>query len=444
MTSVPRPALARFWWVAPLVLATLPVPGGSQTLSLLDAADSALATHPSVLAARARVDGADAGSDAARAWYLPSVVGSSSLTRFQEPMVVAPLHGFDPRFPPDFNRTLVQSQLGAEYTLFDGGARGSGVRNADAMRGAARAGERSTVEELLESVANAYVTVLSSRDVRAAADKQVAALDAERRRAGQRLQEGTAAQVEVLRAEAALQDARAQQSTAVAQVGLSERSLARLMGVDPAAVSGQPLADVAVGTIGTPADSVEDPRVVVARRTLDAARARLGQQRAGRLPTLKASGALLNFGSAAGDYTTEWQGGVKVSWPLFTGGARTAAIHKAEADVRVAEDQLEQTRLAVENALDGARTSLVEAQGRVEALQASVAQWQEVARIEALSLETGAGVQQDFLRAEARLFGAQAGYARARYDVVLAHIRMARTQGTLDRAWMNDALEIGR
>ena len=444
-TTGPRRALVaspRWPWRA------LPRPGSGQTLSLLDAADSALATHPSVLAARARVDGADAGSRRGRAAsYLPSVVGASSFARFQEPMVVAPLHGFDPRFPPDFNRTLVQSQLGVEYTLFDGGARGSGLEGADghARRGRGRRA-RPPSEDLLEAVATAYLAVLAARDVREAADRQVAALDAEHGRAGQRLQEGTAAQVEVLRAQAALQDARAQQSTATARVGLAERSLARLMGVDPARVSGRPLADVSVGTAAAPAaDSIEDPRIEAARRALDAARARLGQERAGRLPSLKASGAVLNFGSAAGDYTTEWQGGVKLSWPLFTGGARTAAIRKAEADAagrpgparpdRAGRGRRRWTR---------PRTALVEATGRAEALEASVAQWQEVARIEALSLETGSGVQEDFLRAEASLYGAQAGYARARYDVVLAHMRMARAQGDLDRTWMNEALEIGR
>jgi outer membrane protein len=189
---------------------------------------------------------------------------------------------------------------------------------------------------------------------------------------------------------------------------------------------------------------VEDPRIVAASRALDAARARLGAQRATWLPSLQASGALANYGSAAGNYATEWQGGLRISWPIFTGGARSAGVRKAEAAVHIAEEDLAQTRLAVAGQLDAARTSLVEARGRAEALQASVAQWQEVARIEDLSLQTGAGVQEDFLRAEASLYRAQAGYAAARYDVVLAHVRMARAQGILDRAWMNAALEIGR
>ncbi|MCG6988912.1 MAG: TolC family protein, partial [Gemmatimonadetes bacterium] len=173
MAFDPRPTPGRRWWLAALALATLPFPARSQTLSLLEAADSALATHPSVLAARARVDEADAGRSAARASYLPDIVGTSSLARFEKPMVVAPLHGFDPRNPPAFDRTLVQSQIGASWTLFDGGARRAGVKGADAVRDAARAGERSSVEDLLESVAGAYVAVLSTREVRAAADRQV-------------------------------------------------------------------------------------------------------------------------------------------------------------------------------------------------------------------------------------------------------------------------------
>lgn len=444
MAFDPRPTPGRRWWLAALALATLPFPARSQTLSLLEAADSALATHPSVLAARARVDEADAGRSAARASYLPDIVGTSSLARFEKPMVVAPLHGFDPRNPPAFDRTLVQSQIGASWTLFDGGARRAGVKGADAVRDAARAGERSSVEDLLESVAGAYVAVLSTREVRAAADRQVAALRGEREHAGQRLREGTAAQVDVLRAQAALQDALAQQSTAVARVGLAERSLARLMGVDTSRVSGRPLADVSVRAGTAAADSTVDPRIVAARRTLDAARAHLRAQRATWLPSVKASGALMSFGSGAGGYTHEWQGGVQLSWPLFTGGARAASVRRAEADVRVAQEDLDQTRLAVAGALDAARTSLVEATGRAQALQASVTQWQEVARIEELSLQTGAGVQDDFLRAEAALYRAQAGYAGARYDVVMAHIRMARARGILDQAWMNTALEIAR
>ena len=102
------------------------------------------------------------------------------------------------------------------------------------------------------------------------------------------------------------------------------------------------------------------------------------------------------------------------------------------------------TRLQVDNMADAAEAARLEAVARTEALDASVAQWEEVARIEGLSLQEGAGVQSDLLRAEAGLFQARAGSARARHDAILATVRLARSQGALDQAWLDMALEAAR
>lgn len=422
-------------------LGASPGPARAQTLTLQAAADSALASHPSVGAARARVDAADAGRAAARASLFPSLAANGSLSRFQEPMVVAPLHGFDPTDPPTFDRTLVQGQLGLDYTLWDGGARGARIRGAEAAEGIESARLEATAMDLLGDVVTAYTGVLGARELQTAAARLVEALEAEHDRASQRLREGTAARVEVMRAEAALQDAHAQQATADARAGLAERSLARLMGVAPGSVRGREVADVAPRA-DTDTTSATDPRIEAAQRAVDAAQARVDVERAGRLPRLSAAGGLQNYGSGAGDYVTEWQAGVKVSWPLFTGGARSAAIRTAEADLRGAQEELRSTKLAVAGALDAANASVAESRARRVALEASVAQWAEVARIEALSLETGAGVQQDYMKAEASLFQARAGRARARYDEILALVGRARALGRLDRTWIDDALEI--
>jgi len=151
---------------------------------------------------------------------------------------------------------------------------------------------------------------------------------------------------------------------------------------------------------------------------------------------------LLDFGTLDGGHVAEWQAGIKVSWPIFTGGARSASIQRAEADRRAAENQLRLTQLQVDNASDMAQASLVESVSRADALEAAVSQWEEVARIEALRVQEGAGVQADLLRAEAGLFRARAGFAQARYDAVLARVRLARAKGTLNTTWMDTALEM--
>jgi outer membrane protein len=290
----------------------------------------------------------------------------------------------------------------------------------------------------------AYTAVLGYREVRVATEALVDALSSELDRAQQRLREGAAPRVEVLRAEAALMDARAQAATADAQVGVAERNLARLVGADPSSMAGRPLAGLIPGEAVLETTVDENPRLRAAARALDAARARTAQERAGRLPSLKATGGLLNYGSGQGDYVTEWNAGLKISWPFFTGGARTAAIRRAEADLRVAEEDLAQVRLSVAADLDGAEAAWQEALVRNEALTASVTQWEEVTRVEALSLANGAGLQQDFLRAQAALFQARAGNARARFDMILALVGRARAQGVLDRGWMATALETAR
>ncbi|NIP83666.1 MAG: hypothetical protein GWM90_32325, partial [Gemmatimonadetes bacterium] len=78
-----------------------------------------------------------------------------------------------------------------------------------------------------------------------------------------------------------------------------------------------------------------------------------------------------------------------------------------------------------------ALAGVTEADARAEALEAAVAQWTEVARIEALALEAGSGVQSDLLRAQASLFQAAAGLARARSDAAGARVAFARARGIL-------------
>ena len=106
-------------------------------LRLGEVLESALATHPTVAGAEARLSASEAGVGEARAAWLPTVSASAVATRHQEPMVVAPLHGFDIRTPPSFDETLYQASASADFTLFDGGARGARVRVAESLEASA-------------------------------------------------------------------------------------------------------------------------------------------------------------------------------------------------------------------------------------------------------------------------------------------------------------------
>jgi outer membrane protein len=334
----------------------------------------------------------------------------------------------------------VQGQLAAQYTLFDG-ARSPRIRGADVALEASELTLEDTRMSVLEETAAAYLEVLAARAVLAAAAAQSEALEAEHARAGQQLAAGTVAELEVLRAAAVLQEARAEESSARARVGVAERALARWMGVEVASLAGRPLSDVAPRAATPRGDALAGSLVEQATRSVAAAEARLAEERGGRLPTVQAGAGLLDFGTASGRHVTEWQAGVQVSWPLFTGGARSSSVRRAAAEVAAAESTLEATRLLASEAADAAATAAVDAESRADALALAVTQWEEVARIEALALDAGSGVQRDLLLAQAGLFQARAGHARARYEAILARVRLARLEGVLDRTWMTEALE---
>jgi len=429
-----------------LFVASLPFPaaGHAQSLTLGDAVESALGSHPSVTAASARVGAASGAGDVARAARLPGAAIDATLTRFQEPMVVAPFHSLDFSDPPTFDRTLAQGRLSVAYTLFDGGERSSRIRGADHMYEATRYGQSSTEMSVIDETATAYVGVLSTQAVLDASVAQVEALQDEADRAQRRFDAGTSAELEVLRAQATLQEARAQLASAEARMSLSVRALARVMGVDATSIAPEGMADVTVAPATRRAVTSQSPIVMQADRAASAAQTRVSTARAGRLPTIQAGAGLLDFGTLGGGHIVEWQAGVQVSWPLFTGGARSASVRQAEAELSAARSDLDAARLQVAQAVDVAETSVIEADARAEALSLAVVQWEEVARIEALALEAGSGVQGDLLRAQAGLFQARAGYIRARYDTVLSRVRLARAEGTLDRSWMDEALEVSR
>jgi outer membrane protein TolC len=95
----------------------------------------------------------------------------------------------------------------------------------------------------------------------------------------------------------------------------------------------------------------------------------------------------------------------------------------------------------VAEGVDRALTALRAARARVTALAAAVTQSEEVTRIERLALDAGAGVQSDYLTAEAALFRARAALTDATATEVLARVELARVTGELTMDWVGAQLE---
>jgi outer membrane protein TolC len=183
------------------------------------------------------------------------------------------------------------------------------------------------------------------------------------------------------------------------------------------------------------------PEVAAAQSAVRAAEADQSAASADWFPRLYVAGGLRTYGGANVDFTTEWQAALGLEYPIFTGFARSHRVEEASQAVVAAREDLRTTELAISDRADRALEAVRGAAASAEALSTAERHLVEVVRIERLSLDEGAGVQTDYLRAEAELAETRAARARAINLHVAARAELARARGTLTLDWVRDNLE---
>jgi len=447
--------------IAPALLLAVAIqaPAPSQGPTLDAAVRRALAQFPSVAAARAARDRATADIRTSRSQQLPRLALEGSATRFELPMLAFPLHGIPtatapaPGGPLVFDHTLFQGSAFVSWTFWDFGARSGRTRASRALAGAADAALGASEQALIARTANAYLRVLSARDILQAQDRRIAALADEADRTRRLLAEGKTARVEVLRSDAAVARARADRSATAGQLDVAEHELAQLTAIPLDSIRGT-LPLVTLGDTGLAVTSsraallaqadTSSPDLMEARRKKDAADAAVRGARATRLPELRASAGIVDRGAADSDFRAEWQAGVGISYPLYTGGERGGAIARAEADARVAAEHLRLATVNVSLTVDRAVAAVAEAHARVQALVSAAEQSDAVAQIERTALEVGSGTQTDYLEALAIALQTHSQLIEARHTEIAARIELARVTGQLSPAWIATNVESAR
>ena len=416
--------------------------------SVLAAVEMALAKYPAVAVAANTAAQAKASAREATAAWFPTLSAVASATRYEEPMAAFPIHGFKTGLLPPFNEKLGQYGLSLTYTLFDGWARDGEIRRTRAQFDAAEAALDQTRQGIAARVISAYLNVLSKREVLAAHDHRVSAMEAELNRVNQYFRQAKAAHVEVLRAEAALANAQAEQTHAKAALEVARRDLASLLGIEVDEALVARLVPVRLGE-----SSMEEreplisralaasPTVAQARCAATAAHAGVTVAQSVRWPKVQLAGNYLDQGDFDGHRTAEWNAGVTLTYPFFTGGMLTRRIDRARSAERSAEDQIKLAELQTAQDIDRAIAAIQEARSRVVSLTKAVESLTEVARIEKLLVDAGSSTQTDYLDAEASLLTARANLAEAQQGAITARVELARLAGELNNEWMSRNLE---
>ena len=172
-------------------------PASGSPLTLTQAVSMTLDTHPLLLGGIARQRAAEEAHRISVGDRFPSLTVRGSATQYEEPMVVTPIHGFEPSLAPPFDETLIQAGAVLAYTVFDGGARGARITASSSQATATGSDLRAARQDLVGQVAESYLRVLLARDQLDAHDQRISALQAELQRVRDLLAAGRVPRVEV-------------------------------------------------------------------------------------------------------------------------------------------------------------------------------------------------------------------------------------------------------
>lgn len=420
-------------------------------LTLTSVIERAQKTHPQIGVAEARESAAEAGLGQTKSQWWPHLKGQATLLQYDKAMIVGPIHGFGQGqiSQIEFEKLLLQGNVSLAWTLYDGGARTSEIRSAQAEVEGAAAGLAASRQRLTVMVTRAYLQVLTAHGILEAQEQQLASFRDERERVQQLRSEGQAAEVELLRVDAVLAEAEAGRVADAAGLNLAERELARLIDVP---VSNTRFANLTPVRLA-PESALENrdamiermeslsPELERASQDVAAAEANHRAAEAAWIPRLDVQGAYQAYSSEAGNLTDLWSVGGVLSWPIFTGGQRSNAVARASAGARAAGEEMRMTRLRLLDDFDRAMNTAEETTALVVALDQAVHHSTEVVRVERLLLEVGSGTQTDYLRAEANLSRSRSSLVKARNAEIAARVDLASVIGELTPEWLTRNLE---
>jgi outer membrane protein len=404
------------------------------SITLAEALRLAQQVQPSVVQAEGQVRTAGANIRSAKGAYLPSLTlsgtgaesysgGGSRVDQTTNQLVGANWTG------------SAGGTLSASVDLFTGFRRRANLRAANATGQAAAAGLVDARYQLRLTTTNQFFSALSSAqlvDVRAAGVREA---EEQLRAATAKLRAGTATRADTLTSRVNLGTAQLNLATAQSDLAAAEAGLARLigrLGRIAAADDSSFYQPLTIDTTTLRTEALErSPQVQSALADARAARAGVAAARAAYWPTL-------SFGAATGYSGTQGTGTglsnnsqltLRLSWNLFNGFAREAAIVSQESSAALADATASDDARAVDVGITTYLAQLDAAGTSIAITQTSVAAGEENLRVVLQRYQVGVATIVDVLTAQASLDQAKVDAVNARFDYLRAKAQLEALVG---------------
>ncbi len=415
---------------------------GQNALTLHDAAERAINSHPSIGAAESGVKAADTRIQQAHSARLPKLNYTESWQRSNNPVFVFGSLLTQRQFaesnfalgalnnPSALNN--FQSVLSVEQPLFDAGLTKQAEQGAKLGQEMAAEEKHKAEQQIIGRVAAAYYGVLLAREMGNVADTAVRSAEADLERAQTVREAGMSTDADVLSIRVHVAAMKEQQIRRRADLQVAEAALNEAMAepLDSHYTLTTPLTD---RTIATERDGVvERPEIRQARLATQLAQNQSTTARAAYLPQVSFRSAFeadrQRFVTRAG---ANWFAGVTLRWNLFNGYADRARIEEATHTLNRAKAMEKQATEGSKLEVIRARAELDAASQRIVVAEASIAQAEESLRITKNRYDAGLTTVTELLRSESALAEARSRKLAAVHDQRLAGVALVFAQGTL-------------
>ena len=351
------------------------------------------------------------------------------------------------RTPGTTQASSLQAGINGRYPLFNRSNEATIAQSRKSLE-LAKADLASAEQDLIIRVSQAYFDVLTAENALGAVRANKAFITEQLASAKRNFEVGTATITDTREAQARFDLALAQEIAAENDLRTKRIALDQLVG--RSGVQPKPLL-VPVELPGpTPADPEQwvssadqsHPTVRRARLGFDVATLETEKARAAEKPTLDAVASVTGSNSRGGlDALSRSNGssavasvGVQFNWPLFTGGSTQNRIKETLALEDKARNDLDAARRGVALGTRQAFFGLQSVLAQVKALEAAEASSKLALESTQLGYRVGVRVNLDVLNAQSQLVTTQRDLAKARYDVLLATLRLKQASGQLATA----------
>ena len=320
---------------------------------------------------------------------------------------------------------------------------------------AAQAEHALAEQDMILRVAQAYFAVLVAQETALAAVAELQAMQAQQALAKRGYELGTMSVTDSQEARAKSEQARAQLFNSQNDIETKRGELEKVTGKPIETLAG--LSPKAVPSLPEPADARQwidqakdnNPAVLAMQASLRAAGYTVTKARAGNFWTLDfvaSTGTNYSSGSVVipGSYESRVQSnmaGIQFSMPIFEGGMTSSRIREVLANRDKLAAQLEEARRKAGAEARTAYAGVVNGLSRAEALQAAVEAGESSVQGNQVGYKLGIRINSDVLSAQQQLFASRRDWVKARYDTLLAGLKLKAAAGVLSGA---DVLAVNR